>query len=150
MEALRNFSKTLTEPAASADEPPHYKYTLRGVCTEPHVTYVLRPSQNLVPDDADPDSSSPWQWWRVSFSTEDAKARHAESGKPDSSVPKDSDVIGYTARKVREIEVLHAAREESKTVLLIYANENALKVPEEPAPSQLLVRLVPHVVPGAI
>lgn len=133
----------MTEPAASADVPPHHKYTLRGVCTEPHVTYVLRPNQNLVPDDADPDSSTPeWQWWRVSFSTEDAKARHAKSGKPDSTVPKDCDVIGYTARKVREIEVLRAAREESKTVLLIYANENALKVPEEPAPAQLLVRSI--------
>ncbi|GES65805.1 ubiquitin interaction motif protein [Aspergillus terreus] len=135
-EALRNYSKALTEPSKSLDEPPHNKYTLRGVCTEPHVTYVLRPTAATQPGAE--SSECEWQWWRISFSTEDAKARHAESDDPERPAPKNADVIGYTARQVREIEVLRAAREESKSVLLVYANNNALKVPVEPAPPQLL------------
>ncbi|KAL4888827.1 ubiquitin interaction motif protein [Aspergillus ambiguus] len=137
METLRNYSSTLTEPPASPKGPSHHKYTLRGVCTEPHITYVLRPYDSKS-DPGDDDSEPRWQWWRISFSTEDAKTRHAESGNPEHAAPKNADVIGYTARKIREIEVLRAARDESKSVLLVYANDNALKIPVEQGPSQLL------------
>ncbi|KNG89401.1 ubiquitin interaction motif protein [Aspergillus nomiae NRRL 13137] len=78
-----------------------------------------------------------WQWWRISFSTDDAKARQVESQQGDAPSSKNADVIGYTARKVREIEVLKAAREESKNVLLVYANGNAMNFREEPIPSPL-------------
>lgn len=140
MESLRSYSKILTE-ASSSGELPHHKYTLRGVCTEPHVTYVLKRrvsegSTNGCATSADDE----YQWWRISFSTDDAKNRQAGTSSEGDAALHNSDVIGYTARKVREIEVLRAAREESKNVLLVYANNNAMNVPEEPAPSQLQVR----------
>lgn len=85
-----------------------------------------------------------WQWWRISFSTDDAKTQQSDSSKDNSSgkyvAPPNTDVIGYTSRKVREIEVLRAAREESKSVLLVYANSNAVQFEESPAPPPLQVR----------
>ncbi|KAI9929947.1 hypothetical protein ASPWEDRAFT_23675 [Aspergillus wentii DTO 134E9] len=137
METLRGYSKMLTEPSTSPAEPPHHAYTLRGVCTEPHVTYVLRRRGADGAEDAMDTAENEWQWWRISFSTDDAKTRQAESNTSSSSASKNADVIGYTARKVREVEVLRAAREESNTALLVYANNNALGVQEEPIPPQL-------------
>lgn len=136
MESLRNYSKILTEPSESPDEPPYHKYTLRGVCTEPHVTYVLRPQENSSGNGSHTDE---WQWWRISFSTEDAKTRQAESNHDGHAAPKNADVVGYTARKVREIEVLRAAREESKSVLLVYANANAVNYKTDDLPLALQV-----------
>ncbi|KAE8326548.1 hypothetical protein BDV39DRAFT_176665 [Aspergillus sergii] len=137
IETLRGYTKILTEPSDVSGKTPHYKYTLRGVCTDPHVTYVLRPSDHTEMADNEPTTVDEWQWWRISFSTDDAKARQAELQKSDASTSKNADVIGYTARKVREIEVLKAAREESKNVLLIYANGNAMNFREEPIPPPL-------------
>lgn len=86
-----------------------------------------------------------WQWWRISFSTDDAKTQQSESSKSNGTgkyvAPPNTDVIGYTARKVREIEVLRAAREESKSVLLVYANSSAVQFGESPAPTPLQVRM---------
>lgn len=93
----------------------------------------------------DSAASSEWQWWRISFSTEDAKARQADKDVNQSSgrrdVPANADIVGYTARKVREVEVLHAAREESKSVVLVYASKNALDIREGPIPPPLQVRI---------
>ncbi|GLA24416.1 hypothetical protein AnigIFM63326_000463 [Aspergillus niger] len=137
MESLRGYSKILTE-ASSSGELPHHKYTLRGVCTEPHVTYVLkRRVSDGSTNGCATSTEDEYQWWRISFSTDDAKNRQAGTNSEGDAALHNSDVIGYTARKVREIEVLRAAREESKNVLLVYANNNAMNVPEEPAPSQL-------------
>ncbi|KAE8381436.1 hypothetical protein BDV26DRAFT_255599 [Aspergillus bertholletiae] len=137
IEALRSYTKVLTEPSNISGKIPYHKYTLRGVCTEPHVTYVLRPINHTEMADTEPTAVVEWQWWRISFSTNDAKARQAEPQQGDTTTPKNADVIGYTARKVREVEVLKAAREESKNVLLIYANGNAMNFREEPIPPPL-------------
>lgn len=141
IETLRRHCKLFTEPSPASTEPPYHEYTLRGVCTEPHVIYVLRHPAR----EGSSTASSEWQWWRISFSTEDAKARQAERDVNQSSerraAPASADIIGYTARKVREVEVLHAAREESKSVVLVYASKNALDVPEGPIPPQLQVRI---------
>ncbi|KAL4884177.1 ubiquitin interaction motif protein [Aspergillus karnatakaensis] len=131
LETLRSCSKFLTEPSHSPGEPPVHKYTLRGVCTEPHVTYVLR--RNVL-DKPDEPASDDYQWWRLSFSVDDARSRQAQARN--NSAP-NADVIGYTARKVREVEVLRAAREESKNVLLVYANSNAMGYKEEALPGAL-------------
>ncbi|KAE8354814.1 hypothetical protein BDV28DRAFT_69842 [Aspergillus coremiiformis] len=138
IETLRSYTKILTEPSHISGKTPHHKYTLRGVCTKPHVTYVLRPQprQNEMADTMS-TAVNEWQWWRISFSTDDAKARPAESQQGDTSSSKNADVIGYTARKVREVEVLKAAREESKSALLVYANDNAMNFQEEPVPFPL-------------
>ena len=104
------------------------------------MTYMLRrASEDSMTNDG-------WQWWRISFSTEDAKTKQAEkdanrSNEHGQAAPANADVIGYTARKVREIEVLHAAREESKSVVLVYARSTALNIQEGPLPPQLQVSL---------
>ncbi|KAK2761128.1 hypothetical protein FQN54_001648 [Arachnomyces sp. PD_36] len=154
-ETFRKHSKILTEQA-SPTEPPYNKYTLRGVSTLPHVTYVLKrvPDESPAGPGSDGEKTNEWQWWRISFSTEDAKARLAEETQaaavPSSQsepapekvkkrreIPRNAEVVGYTARKVREIEVLKAAREESSTVLLVYANENAVNFKESGLPPEL-------------
>lgn len=158
-ETFRKHSKVLTEQTSSTD-PPYNKYTLRGVSTLPHVTYVLK---RRVPEEGTQDAHEAnrpdeWQWWRISFSTDDAKARLAEETQtaavassqggptPDQQetkkkreIPRNADVVGYTARKVREIEVLKAAREESSTVILVYANEHAVNFKESGLPLELQV-----------
>lgn len=140
LEILRDDSKFLTEPSPSPDENPQLSYHLQGVCTLPHVTYVRRRRAS----DSDSKADDGWQWWRISFSTDDAKRRQAErstneSDRSDYVAPQNADVVGYTAHKVREIEVLRAARMESRTVLLVYANSRALSVPESPLPKPLQV-----------
>lgn len=141
---MRSYSKTLTEPSESPHEPPKHKYTLRGVCTEPHVTYVLKSDKTSGSDDLmelDNGSQGSEQWWRISYSAEDGKARQAEkrAAQGNQSASQHGDVVGYTAQKVREIEVLRAAREEWRTVLLVYASEQAMDTKVEPAPMQLQV-----------
>ncbi|KAF3027300.1 hypothetical protein E8E15_004729 [Penicillium rubens] len=144
MKSLREISKTLTEPPKSPFEPPVYKYTLRGVCTEPHVTYVLSNPKTTAPGhlmdmDSETEKSNDYQWWRISFSAEDGKARQAEKQKTqgNTAATQDGEVVGYTVRKVQENEVLQAAREEWSSVLLVYASENAVNAQVDPAPSQL-------------
>ena len=147
LEILKNDSNFLTEPSPSPGEGPQCLYMLQGVCTQPHVTYIRRRRVSGDPGsttDSDPKVNGDWQWWRISFSTDDAKARQAErsaneSDKPEYAAPQNADVAGYTAHKVREIEVLQAARNESKTVLLVYANSRALNFPESPLPKSLQV-----------
>lgn len=82
-----------------------------------------------------------WHWWRISFSTDDAKTQQAakpESRRDKSSSTSHADVIGYTATKVREIEALRAARE-ARSLLLVYANNNAVDFPHNPAQAPLQV-----------
>ncbi|KAJ5149250.1 hypothetical protein N7448_000828 [Penicillium atrosanguineum] len=141
-ETMRSYSRALTEPSPTPGEPPLRKYTLRGVCTQPHVTYVLRAndaakSGDLMDIDDRNDGAS--QWWRISFSAEDGKARQAakREAQGTQSASQNGDVVGYTAHRVREVEVLRAAREEYRSVLLVYANDNAVNAKVEAAPHAL-------------
>lgn len=143
LETMHSYSRMLTEPSESPHEPPSHRYSLRGVCTEPHVTYLLKPREIKDQGDAmnvDGEENG-FQWWRISFSTEDGKTRQAEKreAQGDQAATPNGDVMGYTARKVSETEVLRAAREEYRSVLLVYASDAALDVKAEPAPSQLQV-----------
>ena len=145
-EALRKFSKVLTEPTSPDEQSPYspyFKYSLRGVCTAPHITYVLRPSHDSKSEDLidlEESSPSPWQWWRISFSKDDAKAQHDRNSdsRKKAAPPPNTDIIGYTASKVREIEVLKATRE-STNALLVYANANAVGFASQPLPPSLQV-----------
>ncbi|KAJ5609598.1 hypothetical protein N7528_010165 [Penicillium herquei] len=142
LETMRKYSKVLTEPSDSPQEPPTHRYTLRGVCTEPHVTYILKRREDISAQDLmdmDGDKNNDYQWWRTSFSTDDGKTRQAEKHKAngDNTATQNGDVVGYTARKVREIEVLDAARREGRSVLLVYASDDAMGLKVDPAPSQL-------------
>ncbi|KAF4154758.1 hypothetical protein CNMCM6936_009263 [Aspergillus lentulus] len=123
VETLRNYSKFLTEPSESPTEPPQHR--------------PVTPHNSEQTTDLQPSAGDQWQWWRISFSTDDAKARRAKTNRDGKAAASTADVVGYTARKVREIEVLHAAREESKNVLLVYANSNAMSVQANPLPAEL-------------
>lgn len=107
------------------------------------MTYVLKRRDQRVPPNNEPPTTEEYQWWRFSFSTEDAAIRKAESQGRVKCDSDQTDIIGYTARRVDEAEVLRAAREESSQVLLVYANTNAIRMQEETAPVQLQVRKRP-------
>ncbi|KAJ5947469.1 hypothetical protein N7466_000484 [Penicillium verhagenii] len=141
LEAMHKYSRMLTEPSEDPSQPPSHKYTLRGVCTEPHVTYVLKrhgadDQRDAMHTDGEEDG---FQWWRISFSAEDGKAQQSEKreAQGDKTTASDGDVMGYTTRKVTETEVLQAAREEWRSVLLVYASDAALQINTDPAPLQL-------------
>ncbi|EPS34670.1 hypothetical protein PDE_09634 [Penicillium oxalicum 114-2] len=144
METLRSYSKTLTEAPEAPGEPPLSRYSLRGVCTKPHITYVLKRADNrnggdLMELGAEQQASTGDQWWRISYSTEDGKTQQQakQKGQETATAAQSGDVMGYTVTKVREIEVLRAAREEWKSVLLVYASDAAVNAPVDPAPTQL-------------
>ncbi|KAL8714284.1 MAG: hypothetical protein Q9225_006599 [Loekoesia sp. 1 TL-2023] len=64
---LRELSKLFTEPSDIPEENPHEKYTLRGVCAEPHTVYV---QDRTKPDSANnmPDAeTNEWQWWKLTY-----------------------------------------------------------------------------------
>lgn len=152
MDSLREISKTLTEPSKSPSEPPVHRYTLRGVCTQPHVIYVLSNPKQAAPGhlmdlDSNIEKGGEYEWWRISFSREDGKTQRDEKrkGSDNYAGSANEDVIGYTVRKVQELEVLQAAREEGSSALLVYASENAMNAQVDPAPPQLQVRgIIPH------
>lgn len=91
--------------------------------------------------DMDSEPHDNYQWWRISYSAEDGKARQAEKQQSQSTGASQSgDAVGYIIRKVSEAEVLQAAREEWGSVLLVYASDNATNTRVDPAPPQLQVR----------
>jgi hypothetical protein len=165
LEVYRSVAQQLTQPSSDPTEPPTHKYTLRGVSTKPHVTYVLRPVLEDLMDVGDDNngeingeqsgisgSERAWQWWRISFSSEESHSSRelpvqrpltqAGDGAPETSTIDSSNPYSewsrkvqqpesrscFSVRKVREVEVLKAAREESNSVLLVYANEEAIKL----------------------
>ena len=188
LETVQEVSKQLTRPSSSFGEPPTNKYTLRGVSTKPHITYVLRPAvQDLIDLEGDVEledtSDSGWQWWRISWSHEyfeqgagqsllgptmglnRALPKPHQTGAPGPTIhldraivpktqqqamPPETSVVNavgpysewlgqrqkelesgpasaaYSVVKVTEADVLLAARDESDSVMLVYANENAM------------------------
>lgn len=69
-----------------------------------------------------------WQWWRISFSVEDAEIKAKEAGR-ELNPPAGTLISGYRAFRATESEALEAARRESNRVLLVYANEDAIDFP---------------------
>jgi hypothetical protein len=68
---LRNKTAELTEPNAEELSSPSHRYTLRGVSTKQHITYVLQQAAEALQDpEAESSVSMQWQWWRISSSTE--------------------------------------------------------------------------------
>ena len=115
-EKLKELSQLYTKPSENPDEPPHHEYTLRGVSTTSHTTYVLEPAK----PDADEMLSTELnecQWWKLEFlSTENKPVVQA---------------------KVTEEEVLTAAGAASSNALLVYATERAVSYPAQGLPRQL-------------
>lgn len=155
-----------TSPSAEDETKlPRVRYTLRGVSTTPHITYVLRKNDTSTSELTDStettseESKPDYHWWRISFSADDAKGRVAgasldksrDTNEPFilqspfvmSSVAKsEGDAMGYTITAVREVEVLKAAREESSSVMLVYASERAVRWESGEVSGGLKVRLI--------
>ncbi|KAL6712782.1 hypothetical protein ACLMJK_009623 [Lecanora helva] len=115
---IKKISEMYTKASDEPGQPPHHRYTLRGVATTSHTTYVLEQTQ---PDNADDDTLSTeakdWQWWKIEFAS--------------------SNATPVALEKVTEDAVLNAAQNESTNVLLIYASEAAVSYPFEEISPQL-------------
>lgn len=73
IEKLEEVSKLYTKAAPDSDDPPHYKYTLRGVCSDPKTVYVLEKTQPDVEDDILSTEAKDWQWWKITYIGSDSK-----------------------------------------------------------------------------
>ncbi|WEW55929.1 hypothetical protein PRK78_001364 [Emydomyces testavorans] len=154
---LKQSSKGLT--VKDGNGPPYYKYMLRGVCTHEHVMYVLKriPGvESMRETFPDMTFENEWQWWRISYSVDDAKESVSrrirqpvmssrtdgtkyilDPTRPRVPLPNHMEVTGYTITPVREIEVLRAAKEESSSALLVYANEDSVHLKDSVLPEPL-------------
>ncbi|KIW57351.1 hypothetical protein, variant 2 [Exophiala xenobiotica] len=139
---MRKIASQLTQPTPESPNLPRRKYTLQGVSTKTNITYVRRPSQDLLHlDDEESSSEDPEsQWWKMAWlQDEDANAapvagpitrEQAEAGQNNPLGPSAAAGDGsrpYTVLKITEKEVLEAVRSEHQSVLLVYANENAMR-----------------------
>ena len=61
-------------PSDDPNQPPHEKYTLRGVSTSPNVVYVL---EKTKPDDEQEIliniEAEDWQWWKIEYLSTEVK-----------------------------------------------------------------------------
>ena len=113
---MRELSKLYTLPSDEEDGRPLCRYTLRGVSTNPETIYVLaRPRKG---DDLMDTESNEWQWWKITYAS--------GATRP----------ISYT--KLREIEVLKAAKDDAEQALLVYASDRAMAYEGKELPPQLL------------
>ncbi|EXJ63146.1 hypothetical protein A1O7_03591 [Cladophialophora yegresii CBS 114405] len=136
----RQIAMQLTVPTPERPDVPHRKYTLQGVATKPGITYFRRLNQNidlLAPDNLGEEGMG-YEWWKATWRQEDVQcvsqplhpplvgpvtqAQAAGVGKsdPDSSTP-------WSIDRVFETHVLEAVKTEYNSVLLVYANENAVR-----------------------
>ncbi|KAI9791947.1 MAG: hypothetical protein M1816_003216 [Peltula sp. TS41687] len=115
-ESLAEISVVLARPSNDPKINPKHRYTLRGVSTEPHITYVLctvqdEESNNSTLNQATQEvagqgpGTQSYQWWRMSFTSGESNP--------------------VSKMKVAEEEVLKVAGE-GKTTLLVYASERAI------------------------
>lgn len=121
---LRELSELFTEPSNVPEESPRNRYTLRGVCADPHTVYVQERTNPPPEDDLlDLEEEAEWQWWKLKY--------EASAAQPTIS-----------CAKVREIEVLNAARHEAPSVFLVYASDRAMAVKngELPFPLRMFVQ----------
>ena len=144
---MRELSKLYTQPTNEHFESPHHKYTLRGVSTNPQTTYVLANPKKA--DDLMDIEAAEWQWWKINYSCGDAHpitytvSRLFPLAKRCRTciMPRRTRCANAIVpiQKLREIEVLKAAKDESQRVLLVYANERAMAYEGKDLPSQLRV-----------
>ncbi|KAI4151487.1 MAG: hypothetical protein L6R39_002029 [Caloplaca ligustica] len=120
---LRELSKLFTEPSDIPAESPRDRYTLRGVCANSHTVYVQERNPSASEDKlVDVGAEEEWQWWKLSY---DASATQPVS-----------------CARVREVEVLKAARNEAASAFLVYASDRAMAVENQelPPPLKLFVQ----------
>jgi hypothetical protein len=139
-EALDSLTHRYTSPTEPLPEnrPPLTRYSLRGVCINSEITYVAvrnPPTAAGSPSSSPSASASPTatpppptdKWWRFCWTQP-----YADSvGWSESALPIPE------VRPANLDEVLHAARHEGESVLVVYAREAALSHPYVPLPEPL-------------
>ena len=155
---MLKIARTLTQPSEEQSLQPFNKYVLQGVSTKPDIVYVRQRNPDLLGlDDEDSSSREEWQWWRMSWSHNKA----AESIHPPMIGPLTQEQVEaaknandgwgseedrpppYSVIKVSEKDVIEAAKTEHNSVVLVYANENAMNFQGAPL-SQGLAAFVKH------
>ncbi|KAH0538601.1 hypothetical protein FGG08_004802 [Glutinoglossum americanum] len=165
--SLQELSTLLTQPSDDPENSPQMRYTLRGVTTLPHITYVLLPISEGETGNTPDAISRGQQWWKINFSTDARSTKNVNSyyvsSSTGASVPTGGDwditeppswggdgqvavesmTTAYSgsstswAQKIPEVQVLKAAREESQSVILVYASDRAMKAPYPSLPPPL-------------
>lgn len=106
-----------TQPTDDPETCPTHEYTLRGVATTSSTCYVLEKTKFEADSDLIDLGEVEWQWWKLEYVNTDARP--------------------VVTTKVSEEHVLVAAKTESRSVMLVYADEYAVNYEQTPLPSQL-------------
>ncbi|TVY42972.1 hypothetical protein LSUB1_G001284 [Lachnellula subtilissima] len=122
IDALRKLSTLYTDPSSEVDPagPKLHKYTLRGVSTTKSTMYICRRAEpDLIDIDLDGEEpkSNGDQWWRIHYASFGSNP--------------------VTIEKTTEETVLEATKSESKTMMLVYASEEAMNFEAKPLPANL-------------
>ncbi|ETN40542.1 uncharacterized protein HMPREF1541_04819 [Cyphellophora europaea CBS 101466] len=134
-----------TAPGDNPDEPPHMKYVLQGVATKPEIMYVRERNQDLLGlDDEEDVKHQDYQWWRIEW-PQSRQYDQAEIKPPtigpmpkteaeasDGTAATDIGDAPYSVVPVAEDDVIEAARTEHHSVVLVYANQNAMSFQGKP------------------
>lgn len=142
---IQEISKQYTEPGDDPNEPPRMKYVLQGVATKPEIMYVRERSQDLLGLETESeDDREEYQWWRIhwshSTSSDANQFRPPLIGPVNQPHAQDSNAVWsdeqsslpYSVTQVTEQNVIEAARTENHSVVLVYANENAMSFKGSP------------------
>ncbi len=110
--AIADLSKSPC-PGLARDQLRH-RYTLRGIATHPHITYLLYPAtddERPAEDDTTPEG---YRWWRLEYKVgSDGGVQLSKSMMPD-------------------YDVLRAATLEHSSALLVYASDAITAFPSAP------------------
>ncbi len=64
---MKEISQLYTKPSDDPSQPPHEKYTLRGVSTSANVVYVLEKTKPDDEEDILSAEAKDWQWWKIEY-----------------------------------------------------------------------------------
>lgn len=73
---MKEIARQLTQPTAESPDVPHHRYTLQGVSTKPHITYLRHRNTDLLLEEDDGSSdNAEWQWWRMAWIQDEIQAQ---------------------------------------------------------------------------
>jgi hypothetical protein len=151
---IQKITLQYSEPGDDPNEPPFMKYVLQGLATKPEIMYVRERSQDLLGLENDSDEErNEYQWWRIQWLQVPGSGitqprppligpvtqAQATNSNGDWSAKQGDQP--YSVTRVKEEDVLEAARTEHHSIVLVYANENAMSF-EGSAISQPLKQFV--------
>ncbi len=149
---MLKIARQLSQPSEDPSEPPFKEYVLQGVSTRPDVVYIRQRNPDLLGlDDEDSSVREEWQWWRLSWSNSNVpRVMHppmigpltkdeVEAAKNASGGWANNEECPppYSVIKVSELDVIESAKVEWNSVVLVYANQNAMSFQGVPLSQEL-------------